>query len=357
MSQLKDVDYKHRQLYRILKGKIKEHAGEPSFLLPSESAMRREYGLSVHTIRQALGQLEHDGLILRKQGKGSFVNTEAFHAGVTNVYLLGVMFDIESTYFQSILKMTVPPLLRNGHAFNVRTLKADTPPDILLDMELHRIESLPETDVVLITATGLDVNAVRKCLSLNVPVIFLGDFKSEDMQDMSFNQITGDNGYLASSCVRHLAEKGKSKTALFIGSLEHLFFRQFAEGAMSAAKSLKIELEIFEIPKGYTSFPETEKREHVKRAVSNAMSSFRFDSALCACEGPAIVTEMCSRGINVPGDIYPIIADATLDGCPNWQTDHAPFIDAIYERVAELASGDTENKKNRLQLEPIFSEG
>lgn len=42
--------------------------------LPSESALIRQYGVSRITVRQALGDLESEGLIFRVAGKGSFVS-------------------------------------------------------------------------------------------------------------------------------------------------------------------------------------------------------------------------------------------------------------------------------------------
>lgn len=42
-------------------------------LLPSEARLIQEYGVSRTTVRLALGALANEGLIIRKQGKGSFV--------------------------------------------------------------------------------------------------------------------------------------------------------------------------------------------------------------------------------------------------------------------------------------------
>ena len=47
------------------------HAGEQ---LPTESALVSYYGVSRATVRQALKSLESDGLILTRQGRGSFVS-------------------------------------------------------------------------------------------------------------------------------------------------------------------------------------------------------------------------------------------------------------------------------------------
>lgn len=56
-------------LYELL-GKGAYAAGQ---LLPAETALALHLGVSRSTIREALGQLEREGLIVRKQGVGTFV--------------------------------------------------------------------------------------------------------------------------------------------------------------------------------------------------------------------------------------------------------------------------------------------
>jgi GntR family transcriptional regulator len=53
---------------RILDGRLQPHDR-----LPSESEMTAAYGVSRITVRQALGDLQKEGLIVRLQGKGAFV--------------------------------------------------------------------------------------------------------------------------------------------------------------------------------------------------------------------------------------------------------------------------------------------
>lgn len=53
----------------ILDGRLQPHAK-----LPSESEMTAAYGVSRITVRQALGDLQKEGLIVRLQGKGAYVS-------------------------------------------------------------------------------------------------------------------------------------------------------------------------------------------------------------------------------------------------------------------------------------------
>ena len=60
------------QLVDILTDKI-EHEYEPGDMLPSERALSERYGLSRTTVRLALQELERQGYVIRKHGRGTFV--------------------------------------------------------------------------------------------------------------------------------------------------------------------------------------------------------------------------------------------------------------------------------------------
>jgi GntR family transcriptional regulator len=62
------------QIKDILKTRILEGAYLPNEQMPSESELVAKFGVSRITIRQALGELQNEGLIFRVHGKGTFVS-------------------------------------------------------------------------------------------------------------------------------------------------------------------------------------------------------------------------------------------------------------------------------------------
>ena len=70
----KDADLPlYLQLYGILRGRVLSGGLVPGDLVPPESELMAAYGVSRITVRSALDQLVHDGLIERQRGRGSFV--------------------------------------------------------------------------------------------------------------------------------------------------------------------------------------------------------------------------------------------------------------------------------------------
>ena len=63
----------YRQLYEILRKHIMNGVYEEGSLLPSENEFCAAHNMTRPTVRHALDSLVKDGLILKKQGKGSIV--------------------------------------------------------------------------------------------------------------------------------------------------------------------------------------------------------------------------------------------------------------------------------------------
>ncbi|HLL79040.1 MAG TPA: GntR family transcriptional regulator [Ktedonobacteraceae bacterium] len=63
----------YHQLKQILRAEIERGAYQPGDQLPTESELIERYGVSRITVRQALDELEVEGLIVRRHGKGTYV--------------------------------------------------------------------------------------------------------------------------------------------------------------------------------------------------------------------------------------------------------------------------------------------
>lgn len=80
LDKLSPVPLYH-QLRVLLQQKIESGLLEPNVRLPSEDAIASRCGISKITVRQALLDLEHAGLIKRYQGRGTFVAGQRVQQG------------------------------------------------------------------------------------------------------------------------------------------------------------------------------------------------------------------------------------------------------------------------------------
>lgn len=74
------------QLASLIRRVISAGMLKPGELLPSEAELCQAFSISRSTVRQALGELEEQGLILRRQGKGSFVAEPKLYRRSENIY-------------------------------------------------------------------------------------------------------------------------------------------------------------------------------------------------------------------------------------------------------------------------------
>ena len=74
------------QLETLIKRCISSGLVKAGDLLPSEAELCRSFGISRSTVRQAIGELEEEGLVIRRQGKGTFIAEPKLHRRSENIY-------------------------------------------------------------------------------------------------------------------------------------------------------------------------------------------------------------------------------------------------------------------------------
>ena len=75
----------YRKLYEILRKHIVKGVYQEGDLLPSENELCAAYEMTRPTVRHALDSLVKDGLILKKQGKGSIVRKPPQNIGILSI--------------------------------------------------------------------------------------------------------------------------------------------------------------------------------------------------------------------------------------------------------------------------------
>jgi len=140
----------HRQpalpLYERIKGALREgilngHYA-PASLLPSEAALGAHFNASRITVRQALADLQNEGLIFRRHGKGSFVSQPKAFQNVTALQGFAEAMSQGHAIRNRVLKLqTVPAPTDVAQALQLAPDTAVT--------ELHRVRLLDQVPVSL----------------------------------------------------------------------------------------------------------------------------------------------------------------------------------------------------------------
>jgi DNA-binding GntR family transcriptional regulator len=76
------------QVRDALVGRVVNGTWTPTSIIPSEQDLARELGVSVGTVRKALDLMEAEGLVMRRPGRGTFVNdcaSDGFAARFSNL--------------------------------------------------------------------------------------------------------------------------------------------------------------------------------------------------------------------------------------------------------------------------------
>lgn len=74
------------QLASIIKRGIKAGMIKTGDMLPSESELCDNYNVSRSTVRRAIGDLESEGLVVRRRGKGTFISRPKMNRNLEDVY-------------------------------------------------------------------------------------------------------------------------------------------------------------------------------------------------------------------------------------------------------------------------------
>ncbi|MBI2942006.1 MAG: GntR family transcriptional regulator [Chloroflexi bacterium] len=201
----------YAQLQELFRAAILSGELPPGSQLPGEEELGRQYGLSRLTVRRALQDLQHEGLIRTERGRGSFV--AGFPTPVGNGISL-IMAHLHHVFHLDLIRGIEGELKRAGYHVITRYSRNDP------DEESRDIGAAlrdRNAAILLFPSVGFaNADLIRGVLARGIPVTFVDRWYPGLPADV----VTEDNvrgGYLAAS---HLVERGHRRIG-FLTSAEH----------------------------------------------------------------------------------------------------------------------------------------
>ena len=105
---------KYEQLAGILRSELQQQVRQGSKRLPTEAVLSERYHMSRQTVRHALQLLEEEGLIVRRQGSGSYIRSTGADSGVRQIAVVTTFLD--DYIFPSILHDVQNVLSRESYS-------------------------------------------------------------------------------------------------------------------------------------------------------------------------------------------------------------------------------------------------
>lgn len=149
----------------ILRQRIHERVYPPGGRLPSESSLATELGVSRTTVRTALARFASEGLILRKQGDGTYVNQR---------------LDDVDTHFGGLWDFS-RLIEANGYQPSIRTVALEERP--ISAEESLALEVNPDVTVVSMT---------RLFYANERPVIYVANVFPQELISLSASELNSD---------------------------------------------------------------------------------------------------------------------------------------------------------------------
>lgn len=136
----------YAQVKEDLKRRIEQGECQAGEQMPAEQEMCKVYGVSRTVIRQALRELEYQGLILRRKGKGTFVSRPKIMESIVGK-LTGFYQDMAERGYEPVSQVIKQAVVK-GDAKVSELLKIDDGERVF---EIERLRFIGEEPLVLVT--------------------------------------------------------------------------------------------------------------------------------------------------------------------------------------------------------------
>jgi DNA-binding LacI/PurR family transcriptional regulator len=197
------------QVKEYILEELKEMQLESGDRIPSETVVCDKSSVSIRTVRRALAELEKDGVIIRRQGLGSFLKDIEAGSKVESRGTVGIMFSdmayVAHPVFSELLQVIENDVLEKGYSFHLYSTG-----DRLAVADKRPLEQVVPLDKVvgLIATSALCKDDIQTLRRRKIPLVGFNEYRN-----MQVNSVIFDYYSAARLGIKYLLEAGHKKIA------------------------------------------------------------------------------------------------------------------------------------------------
>lgn len=330
---------KYQRVAAWIKEQIVERKLLPGDRLETELAMSRRFGISRQTVRQALGVLQQEGILERRQGSGTYVldASRAYPAGQSR--RIGVISTFTDDYiFPGILR-GMERVLRQHNYTMQPTFTYNR-----VEQERQALEQFQESNleglIIEPTKSALpnpNLPFYQELLARNMPMVFFNSYYPE----LDIPCVRLDDRKAAEVATRYLIEAGHRRIAGFFQS-DDLQGRMRYAGYLDALLAHGIRINAWntlwfateDIPRLFTDSTE------ILRRLADCSAVICYNDRLAV----SLLSFLSAEGLRVPEDLSVV----SIDNSSHAQNSMPPLTSVNHPKE-ELGSATAEALLQRMR--------
>ncbi|WP_226533567.1 GntR family transcriptional regulator [Microbacterium paraoxydans] len=267
--------------------------------LPPETALAAAHAVGVNTVRRAIGLLVAEGIVVRRQGSGTYLSAQDRRARA----VIGVIVPSRAYYFPSVVGGITEVAEAAGAALRVESSEYD---DALEVRHIRTLLTAGCTGLLITPTLHLADPSARLDLlrALPVPVVLMERLPRDSPPDDRLSAVCTDvvaGGYAA---VRHLVGQGRRRIG-FLGRRD----TATADAAWRGFCRAVDDLAVADLP--LASVRRDEWSPSSLADYAETARTLRLDGVVCLGdrEAAALLPHLQRTGLSVPDDVALVAYD------------------------------------------------
>ena len=205
---------KYKEVVDWVKGRLEKKELSPGDKLNSENELSELFGLSRQTVRHAIGVLEEEGIVARRQGSGTYISDNRM-ANLENKTRVAVVTTyVDSYIFPRTIQGIENTLFERGYSVQIAFTNNQ------LERERTILEDITARDdvagiIMEATKSGLpnpNLPLLQKLMERKIPILFINSF----YPGLPLPHVTLSDRLAAEMAVEYLIHAGHRKVGALL---------------------------------------------------------------------------------------------------------------------------------------------